>query len=247
MVRRFSQDDGSFLIPVEIPFPTDNKDDVVDDHTQMLKEARDRGIRVDFAKLGFREFLAMLVPGTRSQFRAYVANEFKDQRDTMNDGRCPVYSESDGIMRCPLYKDNPEYDPVTNPDVPKMLKMDCATCEYFTLDLPNYKRTVFSNLEKEDEDGNIMSFDVPVGFAPDSEKYDKVRDDVLALIAEKYPDKLEQYKMQFEEISRSEASKILDKNTSTLYKMPKEMKKDLLDILDGLAWLITMDTDKYRN
>ena len=145
-------------------------------------------------------------------------------------------------MRCPERLQNPEYDEETNPDVPKTIYNDCATCVYNTLSKPDYTTTTFSKLEQTDEDGDALLFEVAVGMMPDSWKFDMAKSIILGMVKKKHPERYDDMALRLEEYTRSEVADTLDMSKSTVYKLGNDLKKDLYELLDSLWFL---EIDKY--
>lgn len=242
MITVFKQNDGSFIIPMELPEPSNNKDDVVNDRQEVIKLAKIMGLKIDYVKWGYRIFKAVLVPGTEEEFRAYIGEEDRRQKAQRVNGRCPVPDGRGGIMRCPERLQNPEYDEKTNPDVPKTISNDCATCVYNTFSKPDYTTTTFSKLEQTDEDGDVLPFEVEVGMMPDSWKFEMAKKIILDMVKEKHPERYDDMALRLEEYTRSEVADALDMNKSTVYKLGVDLTKDLYGMLDSLWFL---DIDKY--
>ncbi len=246
MAKIGKQEDGSYIVYYEIPMPGQAQDgDAVDSREELIRHARSKGYVIRHVKFGFRRILAVEVPVEEEVYRLIYRDEMKAQRETMKDGRCRIPDGRDGLMRCPMYTPNPDYDEAKNPGVPKNLRNDCVNCPYYSFDTPNYRRAVFSDLAQTDEDGNETPFEIGTGMMPEADRYERAVKDVLDFVAGQYPEKLEEFRLRLDEWNRNEIAKKTGRNTSTIYKQAKGLREDLLNLLESLVYL-DIDTDRYR-
>lgn len=75
------------------------------------------------------------------------------------------------------------------------------------------------------------------GMKPEGDKYDDAEDEILKFMKEKFPDRYEQIKLQLAGFSRSDVSKMLNKGSSTTYKLGVHLTDGLYGILDSLWYL----------
>lgn len=230
MTTRFKQKDGSYLIPMELPES--------DDRQTMMTLARIKGYKIDWVRWGYRIFKAVLVPGTEEQFRAYIGEEDRRQKAARVDGRCPVPDGRGGVMRCPERLPNPEYNGEGDA---KTIKNDCDTCVFYTLHKKDYSTAVFSDLEHDsmDEDGEEIPFEIPVGMLPEADVYEMAVKAILRMVKQKHPQRHDDIKLRLEEYNRKEVGEMLNKPSSSVYKLGIQLTRDILDVIEDL-WFLTM-------
>lgn len=223
MVRLFRQEDGRYLIPMELP-----KDEMA--RAALLESARLNGYKVDWVQWGFRKFEAILIPGTEQEFHEYIKEESNNQKRLVREGRCIIGSDAGGAKRCPERIPNPLYG---EPGQPKTIFNDCTSC-------PHNKDGRFGHMLSlshcvgSGEDAWEHDDDIPVGIAWDGDMYEQYCENVLDFVEKKFPDNLETMKLLLQGYSRTEAAERLGIHRNTPRNQVNSMKEELTEMLDCL-------------
>lgn len=233
----------------EFFFPLEVTDDSV------LVYAKENGLEVGWARLGFREFRAVFVPckdhitdshgrttyldtPSEIQHRRYldlIKDEMNAQEDIKQDGRCPVPDGHGGIKRCPCRIPNPKYVP--GGSEPKTLPVRCEGCVFEPF---KQAHTVIelSALDHENENGEMESFEVPAprsNFAAD--RYLELRKQFVAFVKQRNPKLAPLTELLVDEFTKSEAGRELGLPSSTVTSRTdklKELAKEFLDTIVSL-------------
>lgn len=203
----------------------------------VMELAEIEGYDIDWKRIGYRRFRAVLVPASQGVHDEIFHEEDNEQKRRRVDGRCLIKDENGKIKRCPERINNPDFDRVNNPDVPQTIKVSCDGCIYNTLNKPDYTTESLDKSLDNENDACEEARALTTGIMPEDERYERARIEVLAMIAEKYPDKYERFDLQLAGENRSAAADELGINKSTLYKMPKGLKNDLINLLENLWYL----------
>lgn len=243
MVTKFKLENGNYLIPIELPGGNGKRTPEEEDAAKALIEGAKQEHPEAFVtavKWGWRVFKAVVIEGSRELYEAIMHEEDVVQKRKIRDERCIISDGNGHTIRCPLRLPNPEY----TPDKPvgagnrKTIKNSCDDCPYNTFDRPDFtnQSLEFMTCSSEDDDDDIPD-KLKTEMQSDAERYISARKEILDFIAEKYPEKLQNFTLRFAELSRSEIAKILGKNTSSLYKMSKGLAQDILNRLNSTWYL----------
>lgn len=203
----------------------------------VMELAEIKGYDIDRKYIGYRRIRAVLVPASQEVHDEIFHEEDNEQKRKRVDGRCLIKDENGKVKRCPERIKNPAFDCVNNPDVPQTIKVSCEGCIYNTLNKPDYTTESLDKSLDNEDDACEEARALTTGIMPENECYEKARIEVLAMIAEKYPDKYERFDLLLAGENRSATADELGINKSTLYKMSKELKKDLINLLENLWYL----------
>lgn len=223
MVKVFRQENGSYLIPMELP-----KDEMA--RAALLESAKLNGYKMDWVQWGFRKFEAILIPGTEQEFHEYIKEESNNQKRLIREGRCIIGSDAGGAKRCPERIPNPLYG---EPGQPKTIYNDCSSC-------PHNKNGIYGHLVslshsgENGDDNEEYDDDIPVNIAGNGELYEQYCKSVLDFVEERFPDNLETMKLLLQEYSRTETADRLGIHRNTPRNQVNSMKDELTEMLDGL-------------
>lgn len=213
--------------------------------------ARQAGLEVGKAMLGFRTFEAVMVPcrkkgydengrevyldtPSEEQRRIYkelIKDELARQEELKQDGRCDIPAVNGGLKKCPLRIPNPDYVPGGNQ--PKTIAKRCEGCPYERF---KQAHTVIelSCLDHEGEDGEPEAYEVPAPRAYYAgTRYEELADEFVDFIREKKPKLAPLAEKLVQEYSLTDASKGLGKSTSTTFSQKEKLQELLTEFLDN--------------
>ena len=226
-------------------FPMEITDRIDKEH------ARQNGLEVGKAMLGFRTFEAIMVPcrkkaydesgrevyldtpseEQRRIYKALIREELNLQEEMKQDGRCDIPAVNGGLKKCPLRVPNPDYVPGGNQ--PKTLAKKCDGCPYERF---KQAHTVIelSCLDHEGEDGEMEAFEVPTPRAYyTGERYEELANEFVSFIREKKPKLAPLAEKLVQEFNLTDASKKLGKSTSTTFSQKEKLQELLTEFLDN--------------
>lgn len=229
-----------YYFPMEVKDPADKE------------YARVYGLEVGPARLGFRKFEAIFIPCKnktvdahgfevytetpsevqRQRYLDYIKDELAAQDAAKQDGRCNIPDGHGGLKRCPCRISNPDYVP--GGDKPKTLPVRCEGCVYESFRQAHTAIPV-SYLDHESEDGGVESYEIPAPvnyYAGD--RYCELSSRFVPFVKEKHPKLTSLAKLLVAEYSKSEASRELNKATSTIGSQAKKLQELLEDFLDNV-------------
>lgn len=211
--------------------------------------ARERGLEVGRAMLGFRIFDAVMVPCRntatvngkevfidtpsevqRQRYLEYIRDELNRQASSQQDGRCCIRAANGKTKRCPLRIPNPDYLP--GGTQPKTLANKCENCPYERF---KQAHTVIemSCLDHKDEDGELTPYEPP---APEgyyeADRYEELADEFVAFINARKPRLAPLAEKLVKEHSLTEVSQELGRPTSTVHSQIKKLQELLNEFLD---------------
>lgn len=243
MVSKFKIGDDKYLIPLELPGENGKRTP----EEAEAAEALIAGVKQEYpsayvstVKWGWRIFKAVVIEGDRELYKTLIHEEDVMQKRKILEDRCIISDEAGKAMPCPPRLSNPDYDPSkpNDKDNPKTLKNSCEGCPYNTFDRPDFtNQSLEAMAEQAEDDDEDLPDRLKTTMQSESDRYLAARNEVLAFIAKEYPDRLLEFSMLLSEVKRSEVAKHLGKNTSSLYKISKKLKRDLWDLLDSLWYL----------
>lgn len=228
-----------YFFPMEITNPADKE------------YAKLNGLEVGRAMLGFRVFEAVLVPckdkaydtkgreiyldtpseEQRRRYLDYIKDEMNRQEDEKQDGRCNIPTAHGGTRRCPLRIPNPDYIPGGNQ--PKTIANRCEDCPY-----AQFKNThtfiEMSCLDHESENGETEPYEPPTPknyFAADD--YEELAEEFVAFIKARKPKLAPLAEKLVQEYDLTDASRELNKSTSTTFSQRKKLQELLTEFLDN--------------
>ena len=232
-----------YYYPLEI---TDNS---------VLAYAREHGLEVGWARLGFRDFRAVFVPCLeqvtdshgkvtflpassdfqRRRYLSLIKDEMDAQEDTKQDGRCNIPDGHGGVKRCPCRVANPDYVP--GGDMPKTLPVRCEGCVYEPYRQAHTVITL-SSLDSENEEGEMTSYEIA---APKSyyaaDRYVEIREQFLDFVKERNPKLVPLAELLTDEYTKSEASRELGDAWGTVTSRTDKLKELAQEFLDNLITL----------
>jgi len=182
-----------------------------------------------------------------------VRSEDKEQKRRVRAERPMIPNGKGKLKRCPTVIPNPDYH--GQPGEKKTIKNDCMVCG--RRDTCDYWKTQQESIEGAQEnagDGSEVVKEITektsAGLMPDDDRFQKAKDEILAMIGDKYPEFHDVFELLLGGESRNSVlkdEKVQEDGItkSNLYNMPKDLKNDMLDLLDRL-WYVNIDTDKYR-
>lgn len=212
--------------------------------------ARERGLEVGRAMLGFRIFDAVMVPCRntatvngkevfidtpsevqRQRYLEYIRDELNRQASSQQDGRCCIRAANGKTKRCPLRIPNPAYAPGGNQ--PKTLANKCEECPYEPF---RQAHTVIelSCLDHESENGEMEPYEAPSPknyYAADD--YEELAEKFVAFIKSRKPRLAPLAEKLVKEASLTEASQELGKSTSTTFSQKEKLQELLTEFLDN--------------
>ncbi|WP_298031019.1 LuxR C-terminal-related transcriptional regulator [uncultured Dysosmobacter sp.] len=225
MVTVFRQEDGSYLVPMELPEDKGAR-------KALLDYAKIQGYKVDTVQYGYRKYRAVLVPGSEGLFHSYIAEEGRNQRYAQLDRRCLIPGEDGNLKRCPLRIPNPNYG---EPGENKTVINDCKDCPHRdSLRKVTSAPISMTGVGGFSEDGEQEDMEIPVGIAPDGDLFEKYSSEVMDFIREKYPEHAEMMQMLFDGYRVKEIAEKLNINRDTVRNRVKSMKKDLTKFIDSI-------------
>ena len=229
MVTNYSQEDGTYLFPMELSGRKCEEDRM--SREADIKLAKHKGYRVDWVKFGCRIFEAVLIPVSEENFKAMVRDEDNRQKAARIEGRCPISNGKGGVIRCPERIPNPLYG---EEGQPKTLKNDCSTCIYYTYDRLSYATQSLSHSGRYNEDGEEEDLEIPCRIAGGGDIYEMYCEKVLELVKEKFPENLEMMEMLLQEYTRKETAEKLGIHRNTPQNRINSMKEDIMNLLEGM-------------
>ena len=247
MVKKFKVNNGKYLVPFALPGDeagrmTAEEAKYANVFIDGMKQQYSRCF-VDTVKLGRKTFKAVIVEGDKALFDFATADLSAEMKRDDYDKRCIVPDKKEGTKRCPLRLPNPNFDPNSKEDEknnPKTIKNSCEGCSFDTFDRLNYSMQSLEGLAWQNDDGEEAPFEIGAPMDYEANRYIKARDEILAFIAAKYPEKLDEFTLLLDGDNRKQVAEMLNKNKSSVYKLGKGLKKDLLDLLDSL-WYIDIN------
>lgn len=211
--------------------------------------ARERGLEVGRAMLGFRIFDAVMVPCRntatvngkevfidtpsevqRQRYLEYIRDELNRQASSQQDGRCCIRAANGKTKRCPLRIPNPDYLP--GGTQPKTIPVKCEGCPYEPF---RQAHTVveLSCFDHEGENGETEPYEIS---APESyyeaDRYEDLADEFVAFITARKPRLSPLAEKLVKEHSLTEASQELGRPTSTVHSQIKKLQELLNEFLD---------------
>lgn len=228
-----------YYFPMEIMDPADKE------------YARQNGLEVGKAMLGFRTFEAIMVPcktraydangrevyldtpsdEQRRIYKALIKEELSRQEEMKQDGRCDIPAVNGGLKKCPLRIPNPDYVP--GGDQPKTLAKKCDGCPYERF---KQAHTVIelSCLDHEGEDGEMEAYEVPAPRAYYAgDLYEELAEEFVDFIKTHKPKLAPLAEKLVQEYKLSDASKELGKSTSTSFSQKEKLRELLTQFLDN--------------
>ena len=245
MVTKLDLENGRYLVPIKVLSVDMTQEESEYVHNTLMPGLRANYPRcfIDTVKLGWKIFSAVVVEGDRNLYNAFVPDLDAEQKSELQDKRCIIPDGKGKTKRCPLRLPNPNFDPNRKEDEktnPKTIKNSCEGCPFDTFDKPNYSMQSLEGLAWQNDDGEELPFEIGVSMDYEANRYIKARDEILALVAAKYPEKLDEFTLLLDGDNRKQVAETLNKNKSSVYKLGKGLKKDLLDLLDTL-WYIDIN------
>ncbi len=230
-------------------FPMEVTDDSV------LAYAREHGLEVGWARLGFREFKAVFVPcrkqvtdfhgrvtfidtpsdTQRHRYLDFIKDEMNEQEDIKQDCRCSIPDGRGGIKRCPCRILNPDYVP--GGDKPKTIPVKCEGCVYEQFRQAHTTITL-SCLDSENDDGEVTTYEVPSPrsyYAADC--YEEIRSQFLDFVKARNAKLLPLAEKLTLEFTKSEAARELGDAWGTVTSRTDKLKKLVTDFLDTVIIL----------
>ncbi len=217
----------------------------------IITYARENGLEVGWARLGYRNFRAVFVPcrkqiegshgkitflhtSSDSQRQIYlnlIKDELNEQADAKQDGRCQIPNGHGGLKRCPCRIANPDYTPGSN--LPKTIPVECEGCVYEPYRHAHTTITV-SCLDQENEEGEIENFEIasPPGYYA-ADTYIEMSDRFVAFVEERNPKLASLAQLLVDEYSKSESARELKKATSTVGSQTKKLQELVTEFLDN--------------
>lgn len=229
MVRKFKQEDGTYLYPMELAGKKCEEDRTA--RAADIAQAKLDGYKVDWVKFGYRIFEAVLIPMSEERFKELVRDEDNRQKAARVKGRCMINNGNGGLIRCPERIPNPLYG---EEGQPKTLKNDCSTCIYNTLDKLDYHIQPISHSGNFSEDGEEEDMEITCGIASNGELYEFYCERVLQFVEDRFPRNVETMKLLLQEYSRTETAEKLGVHRNTPRNQVNSMKEDLTKMLDDL-------------
>ncbi len=212
--------------------------------------ARERGLEVGRAMLGFRIFDAVMVPCRttatvngkevfidtpsevqRQRYLEYIRDELNRQASSQQDGRCCIRAANGKTKRCPLRIPNPDYLP--GGTQPKTIPVKCEGCPYEPF---RQAHTVveLSCFDHEGENGETEPYEVP---APNNyyaaDDYEKLAEEFVDFVKERNPKLAALAELKADEFNLTDAAKELGKATSTVDSQTRKLKELVLEFLDN--------------
>lgn len=242
MVTKLDLGNGRYLVPVKVLSMDMAQEEAEYVHNTLMPGLQANYPRcfIDTVKLGWKIFSAVVVEGDRKLYDAFVPDMDAEQKREAQDKRCIISDGKGKTKRCPSRLPNPNFDPTRKEDEktnPKTVKKSCEGCPFDTFDKPNYSTQSIEGLSWQNDDGEEVPFEIGAPMDCEANRYIKARDEILALIATKYPEKLDEFTLLLDGDNRKQVAEMLNKNKSSVYKHGKGLMKDLLDLLDTL-WYI---------
>lgn len=238
---RFNPETGEY----DFYFPMEVTDD------SALAYAKEYGLEIGWARLGFRKFLAVFVPckeqvadshgritfldtpsdAQRQRYLSLIKDELSAQEAKKQDGRCNIPDGRGGLKRCPCRIPNPEYVP--GRDKSKTIPVKCEGCvfEHFRQE---HTTITLSCLDHEGEDGEMEAYEVPAprsNYAAD--QYEKLSEEFVAFVRERKPRLAPLAEKLVQEYTKSDAGRELGLPTSTVTSRADKLKELLEEFLDN--------------
>lgn len=229
-----------YYFPLEITSPT------------IREYAKDNGLEIGMARLGFRWFEAVFVPckitahdrlgreiylDTPSdvQYRIYkqlCRDELKAQDAQKQDGRCIIPDDKNGYKRCPCRVENPEYTPDNGH--PKTIPVRCEGCKFerFRQD-HTYTQLSALNHENDACDEEDYCIPTPHGYF-EADRYMMIRDDFLSFVEKRNAKLAPLAELLTLEYRKIDAARKLGLPPTTVGDRTEKLKELLSDFLDNL-------------
>lgn len=221
--------------------------------------ARLRGYQIGWTILFDEKFRAAMVPCKRkardehgneifldtpeaeqhARYNAMINEAMTAQDRKRHDGRCWFFK--DGLRhRCQYRKKNPSYDPNRPHDPktnPKTVRVRCEECPYERFKNA-HDEALFSELEQEDDCGEIIPFEGPAVYDTYSfESYDGLSTDVMTVLHELKPKLGDVVDLLAQGLTQAEAAEALGKAPTTINSQVKSLRR-LLDTVPELQELL---------
>lgn len=195
-----------------------------------------KGYEVGIARLGYRSFLAAMIPSSEAQYHELIKDELNRQEEIKQSGRCPISDGKGKLKRCPMRVPNPAY--VEGCNEPKTLPVKCDGCKFNTFDKKEYGTITFSCLTTIDENEEDTGFEpvAPSTYYAGTE-YEALCEKWVNFIKDKKPELADLADLLAQEYLRSEAANALKKPASTVRSQGNTLKQLVEEFLDNLISL----------
>ena len=221
-----STGEKEYFFPMEIE--TTKDDESGSDYLKVLK---DSNYEIGMSKIGFREFMALLIPvGSKEEHDLLIKDELDKQDKIKADGRCFISAKIGGTKRCPRQIPNPNY--VEGGKESKTIMKSCEGCPYYD---KKHAHTVvtFSSMQTEDEEGETQNFEPTNPIAYNSaDQYNSLVSEFLEYVKVEKPKLVELATLLCQEYIQTEAANIIGKSTSTIGSQTDKLKELICKFLD---------------
>lgn len=247
MVTRLVLEDGTFLVPHEIPEGDREYESALLEsakYDETYKDAKHKPF-IDTVRHNARTFRALLVPATQEEYEEFTHEEDREQKEKAYYDRCPISDGRGKIKQCPRRIPNPDYGKV--PDATQTIANRCETCPIYRAWKNKSKFTSFEKMVFNDDGEEIDHVDFSTGMMSRGDLLDRVRDIVLDVVVEKHSHYAGVVKKMLDEnMNTNQACEELDMNKSGVYKAlgSKSMQTD---VLEALAQDPFIDIEKLLN
>ena len=215
-------------------FPMEVTQETLSSYRGAIKQ---NNYEVGYAKLGYREFLAIFIPCSETEYRAFIKDELDSQEAAKQAERCLIGNDHGKLKRCPMRVPNPAYK--EGSAEPKTLAVKCEDCPHFK----NWNNKpsgaiLFSMLENENDDGETTVFKPksPANYSLGN-SYETLVNEWVEFVKSRKPKLAELAGLLAQEYVQADAAKELNKSTSTIHSQNEGLKALCLEFLDGIISL----------
>ena len=232
MVTKLVLEDGTYLVPHEIPEGDREYEKALLEASKYDKAYKDAKHKpfIDTVRHNARTFRALLVPSTKEEYDEFTHKEDREQKKEAYYKRCPISDGRGKLKQCPKRIPNPDYGKV--PDATQTIVNRCEVC-------PVYRawenKSKFISLEKmifNDDGEEIDHVELSTGMISRGDLIGRIRDILLDVVVDKHSHYAEIVKkMLYENMNINKACEVLETNKSSVYKAlsSKSMQADVLE------------------
>lgn len=235
MTTKLVLDDGTFLVPHEIPEGDKEYEKALLDaakYDEAYKDAKHRPF-IDDVRINNRKFRALLAPATREGYDEFMRNEDRAQKEEAYYKRCPISDGKGKIKQCPPRIPNPNYRKI--PGATKTVKNRCDICPIARAGRDKRKFASLEDMLYNDAGEEIDRREISTGMVSRGDLADRVRDILLDMVVDKHSRYAEVVrKMLDENMNIKQICDEMELNPSGVYKGlgSKFMREDVLAALE---------------
>ncbi len=235
MTTKLVLDDGTFLVPHEIPEGDKEYEKALLDaakYDEAYKGAKHKPF-IDDVRINNRKFRALLAPATREEYDEFMHNEDRAQKEEAYYKRCPVSDGKGKIKQCSPRIPNPDYGKISG--VTKTVKNRCDICPIARAGRDKRKLASLEDILYNDAGEEIDRREISTGMVSRGDLIDRVRDILLDIVVDKHSRYAEVVrKILDENMNIKQICDELGMNPSGVYKGlgSKAMREDVLAALE---------------